>query len=338
MTATLTVKGFTVDLESQLQNQNGRLGFHQGAPAYGRVDQWIDGASPKGDSSGEYDPINSPVDHILLEAIVQRRMLEGCLKDGDELMRRMAQGIVLTMEELMKGIRTPLSDTSDGWRFGSAVVRNVGATGSMGGSSYWPSSYVSLFRGTVADSDLLLFVNPCAVSRRNAAELTDKKLLVKPTAKQWLTIGNAMALLTPAHLRSRWKAMPQIGVQKRNGWEQPQIAMPSYTLAVMLEGCRLLPEFLHMLTSRLRNSFTHDYRTMYAERQKYAVWASAFDFNMKERMAAWDRMVYERIARQSRTEVHYYTTPLATNGMTRFVPPWQGPAIPPLGAGFRGQF
>jgi hypothetical protein len=334
MTATLTVKGFTVDLESQLQNQNGRLGFHQGAPAYGRVDQWIDGASPKGDSSGEYDPINSPVDHFLLEALVQRRMLEYCLKDADEPIRRMAQGIVLTMEELMKGISTPLSDTADGWRFGSAVVRNVGATGLMGGSSQWGSGYAALFRGTVTDQDLLLFVNPCALSRSNAADLKDKKLLVKPTAKQWLTIGNAMALLTPPHLRSRWKALPQIGVQKRNGWEQPQIAIPSYTLAVMLEGCRLLPEFLHMLTSRLRGAFSHDYRTMYAERQKYAVWACAFDFKMKERMAAWDRMVYERIARQSRNQVSYYTAPMA-NPVSKLVPPWQGPNVDPLGAGFR---
>ena len=338
MTATMTVKGFNVDLESQLQNQNGRLGFHQGAPAYGGVVHWIDGACPKGGNPGEYDPVNSPVDHCLLAALVQRRMLDYCLKDGDEMIRRMAQGIVLTMEELLKDIRTPLSDTSDEWRFGSAVVRNVGATGSMGGSSQWGSGYAPLFRGTVADTYLLLFVNPCALSRRNAADLKDKKMLVKPTAKQWLTIGNAMALLTPPHLRSRWKALPQIGVQKRNGWEQPQIAIPSYTLAVMLEGCRLLPEFLHMMTSRLRRAFSHDYRTMYAERQKYAVWASGFDFKMQERMAAWDRMVYERIARQSRTEVHYYYQPLATNGMTRFVPPWEGPVLAPLSAGFRSPF
>jgi hypothetical protein len=334
MTATLTVKGFTVDLESQLQNQNGRLGFHQGAPAYGRVDQWIDGACPKGGNPGEYDPINSPVDRFLLEALVQRRMLKYCLKDADEPIRRMAQGIVLTMEELMKGIRTPLSDISDLWRFGSAVVRNVGATGLMGGSSQWHSGYAALFRGTVSDKDLLLFVNPCALSRHNAADLKDKKLLVKPTAKQWLTIGNAMALLTPPHLRSMWKALPQIGVQKRNGWEQPQIAIPSYTLAVMLEGCRLLPEFLHMLTTRLRAAFSHDYRTMYAERQKYAVWACAFDFKMQERMAAWDRMVYERIARQSRDQVSYYTAPMA-NPVSKLVPPWQGPTVVPLNAGFR---
>jgi len=281
------------------------------------------------DDSGDYDPINSPMDIQLLEIIVQRRLLEWCINDGDECIRRLATAMVTTLGEVQEH-----PHQSSGWTFASMFARNLAAVERGMMTSIWGSAYDSLFNGKPDETCLSGYCNPSRLYRKSAAYMVRKKLVVKPTNAQWLQIANSLALITPPMMRRRWCSLPLMAVEKRRigGQFENRVGIPSCTLATMMEGSRLLPRHLKEVLSQRRNSgvLDADYRAIYAERQKYAVWASGFDFNMRQRMFCWDKLAYERLMRHSAYPVGLYQESLNNSPPDKFIPPWDGPIIQPL--------
>jgi hypothetical protein len=293
---------------------------------------WLDAAMDTApENGGEYDPIHSGMGIQLLEAIVQRRLLEWCINDGDECIRRIATAMVATLGEVQE-----YPYQSVGWVFGSMVARNLAAVERGMMTSIWGSAYNGLFGGKPSPNEVFLhgYCNPSRLYRRSAAEMSKHKLIVKPSNSQWLQIANGLALITPPQFRRRWQALPLFAVEKfsRGGTFVERVGIPSCTLATMLEGSKLLPRHLKLVLKQRRDSgvLREDYESIYRERQKYAVWASGFDYQMKDRMAAWDKLAYERLMRHSAYPVGLYQESLNNNPLPKFIPPWDGPVIQPL--------
>lgn len=325
-----SVDGFTVTNTSVMYVDNGCLKLSPNPQGWQTARAWFDmveDTTPAG--SKEYDPIHSAMEIDLLEVIVQRRLLEWCINDGDECIRRLATAMVATLGEVQEQ-----PSLSMGWVFGSMFARNLAAIERGMMTSIWGTDYDNLFGGKPEERFLFGYCNPSRLRRRRAADMVKHKLIVKPTNKQWLQVANSLALITPAKFRRRWWSLPLMAVDKhRTGGEiMERVGIPSCTLAMMVEGSKLLPRHLKEVLNRQRSSgvLTADYEAIYRERQKYAVWASGFDFNMEQRMFCWDKMAYERLMRHSAYPVGLYQESLNNSPPPKFIPPWDGPVIQPL--------